>query len=136
MGSFSSMPVNTFKSSAASFTVRVIGPAVSWVAEIGIIPDRLSKPTVGLIPTIPQNEAGAIMEPSVSVPMATVQKLAATAAPEPELDPQGFRSRLTGFFVWPPRLLHPLVERVDLKFAHSLKFVLPRITAPERRSCL
>jgi len=58
---------------------------VSCVFEIGIIPERLNKPTVGFIPTIPQKDDGAITEPSVSVPIATVQKFAATAAPEPEL---------------------------------------------------
>jgi hypothetical protein len=33
-----------------------------------------------------------LMEPSVSVPTATAQRLAETAAPEPELDLQGERS--------------------------------------------
>ena len=74
---------------AASVTVLAIGPAVSCVFEIGIIPDRLTKPTVGLIPTIPLTEAGQTIEPSVSVPIATTQRLADTAAPEPALEPQG-----------------------------------------------
>jgi hypothetical protein len=77
---------------AASRTVRAIGPAVSWLCEIGIIPDLLTSPTVGLIPTNPFAEAGHTTEPSVSVPTATVHKFAAVAAPDPELDPQGLRS--------------------------------------------
>ena len=34
---------------------------------------------------------GHTIEPLVSVPMATTHKLAETATPEPELDPQGLR---------------------------------------------
>jgi len=86
-----STPTMAFSRMAASATVRVIGPAVSCVAEIGIIPDRLTSPTVGLMPTMPQKEAGAITEPSVSVPTATAHKLADTATADPELEPQGER---------------------------------------------
>src|ERR1700712_558641 len=129
------MPASAPKSMAASRTVLAIGPAVSCVFEIGIMPLRLNKPTVGLIPTIPQKEEGAITEPSVSVPMATTQRLAATAAPEPELEPLGLRFSITGFFVCNPRLLHPLVDLEDLKLAHSLKLVLPSKTAPAALSC-
>src|SRR5439155_565892 len=69
-------------------------------------------------------------EPSVSVPMPTTARLAATAAPVPELDPHALRSRTYGLCVSPPRPLHPLVECVERKFAHSLRLVLPMITAP------
>ena len=74
---------------AISFTVLPIGPAVSCVAEIGIMPERLIKPTVGFIPTMPLVDAGQVTDPSVSVPTATTQRFAETAAPEPELEPQG-----------------------------------------------
>jgi hypothetical protein len=57
------------------------------------MPERLTSPTVGLIPTTPHMEAGATMEPSVSVPTATVQSPAATATALPELEPQGLRSK-------------------------------------------
>src|SRR5438876_5967691 len=57
-------------------------------------PDRLTRPSVGLIPTMPQHVDGETIEPSVSVPIATAQRLAATATPEPELDPDGVRSRV------------------------------------------
>jgi hypothetical protein len=59
---------------------------------MGIIPDRLSNPTVGLMPTTPLMDEGQAIEPLVSVPIAAAHKLAATATPDPELDPQGFRS--------------------------------------------
>src|SRR5262245_24586466 len=113
---------------AASRTLRVIGPAVSWLWEIGMIPVRLIRPTVGLTPTIPQTVEGDTMEPSVSVPIAAAQRFAATATPEPALDPEGLRSSAYGFLVSPPRPLQPLVERSPRKLAHSLKLVLPRIT--------
>ena len=93
---------------AASLTVLAIGPAVSCVEEIGMIPLLLNNPTVGFMPTIPFTDEGETTEPSVSVPIATAHKLAATAAPEPELEPEGFLSKIYGFLVCPPRLLHPL----------------------------
>jgi len=72
--------------------VRVIGPAVSNVAAIGMTPLRLTSPTVGFSPTTPQALAGERIEPLVSVPIAATQRLADTAAPDPELEPEGFRS--------------------------------------------
>src|SRR5262249_39405975 len=99
-----------------------------------MIPERLTNPTVGLIPTIPFVVAGQTIEPSVSVPIATLQRLAETATPEPELEPQGLRSSAYGLRVNPPRPLQPLVEWVERKLAHSLRFVLPRMTAPASRN--
>src|SRR6516165_11575890 len=81
---------------AASATVRACGPMVSWVCEIGTTPARLVSPTVGLMPTTPLALPGHTMLPSVSVPSDTVAKLADAAAPEPELEPQGLRSRPYG----------------------------------------
>src|ERR1700693_3936121 len=99
-----------------------------------MIPARLTRPSVGLIPTIPLADDGHTIEPSVSVPIATAHMLEETAAPEPELEPQGFRSSTYGFFACPPRPLQPLDECVDRKFAHSLRFVLPSRIAPAARS--
>src|SRR3982751_4887763 len=98
------------------------------------MPARLIKPTVGLIPTSEFAFAGQTTEPSVSVPTPMVARFAAIAAPVPELDPHGLRSRAYGFFTCPPRPLHPLDECVERKLAHSLRFVLPRMTAPAARS--
>src|SRR5664279_61505 len=133
-GSCESTPASTESRAAASATVRVIGPAVSCVCEMGIMPVREISPTVGLMPTIPQLLDGETMEPSVSLPTATAQRLDATAVPEPELDPDGLRSNAYGFLVRPPRPLHPLVEWLERMFAHSLRLVLPRITAPAARN--
>ena len=67
---------------------RVIGPAVSWVWEIGITWVRDTSPTVGLSATMPLNEPGQTSEPLVSVPRAAAARLAAIAAPLPALEPQ------------------------------------------------
>src|SRR5712671_6398982 len=99
-----------------------------------MMPARLMRPSVGLIPTMPLIEAGQTTEPSVSVPTASAQRLAATAAPEPELEPHALRSSAYGLRVRPPRPLQPLTECDERKFAHSLKLVLPRMTAPAARS--
>jgi len=77
---------------AASVTLRAMGPAVSWLWLIGTMPLRLTSPSVGLMPTRPLNAAGQRIEPSVSVPIATVARPAAIAAPEPALEPHGLRS--------------------------------------------
>jgi hypothetical protein len=93
-----------------------------------MIPVLLTNPTVGLIPTIPLTEAGHTTDPSVSVPIATTQRLAATAT-EPALEPQGYDLKYKDSW-FAPLLLHPEQEDVDLKLAHSLKFVLPINMAP------
>ena len=82
---------------AASRNVRHIGPAVSCEKEMGMIPERLQSPTVGLIPTTPHADDGHMIEPPVSVPMVRAASEAAAAAPDPELDPHGFRSSAYGF---------------------------------------
>src|SRR5688572_33107810 len=97
------------------------------------MPERLTRPIVGLMPTRPFALDGQTIEPSVSVPTPIAARLAAIALPVPELDPQGLRSSTYGFLVCPPRALQPLDDLVERMFAHSLRFVLPRITAPAAR---
>jgi hypothetical protein len=58
---------------------------------MGITPERLVRPTVGLIPTTAFDEEGQRIEPSVSVPNDEAARFAAMAAAEPELEPQGVR---------------------------------------------
>ena len=76
-----------------SRNVRHIGPAPSWLCEIGTIPERLTRPTVGLIPASPFAEDGHTIDPSVSVPIPAAARFAEIPAPVPELEPQGLRSR-------------------------------------------
>ena len=83
----------------------------------------------------PHAADGHTIEPSVSVPIA--------GRAEARRD-RGRRARAraarrcgrarTDCAHCPPRPLQPLDECVDRKFAHSLRFVLPRITAPAARS--
>src|SRR6185503_1508842 len=122
------------RTATASATVRPCGPTVSWLCEIGTTPAREVSPTVGLMPTTPLLDDGLMIEPSVSVPRAAAARLAETATPEPELEPPGLRSSTYGLRVWRPRPLQPLDERVERKLAHSLRFVLPRMTAPASRN--
>src|SRR5207249_970077 len=100
---------------------------------MGTTPARLVSPTVGLMPTTPFAFAGQTMLPSVSLPNDTTAKFADVAAPEPELEPHGLRLMPYGLFVCPPRPDHPLTDSNDRKFAHSERFVLPRMTAPPAR---
>src|SRR3954447_14808201 len=123
----------TVRSSAASRTLAVIGPAVSWLWLIGTMWVRLTSPTVGFNPTIPLIAAGQVTEPSVSVPIASRTSPAATAAPLPLELPHGLRSIAHGLCVCPPSALHPEIELFDRMFAHSLRLVLPTITAPAAR---
>src|SRR6185436_10413712 len=109
-GSAGSAPARTPSRIAASLTVRHIGPAVSWVCDIGMMPDRETRPTVGLMPTSALVPEGHTMEPSVSVPTPMAARFAPTATPVPELEPQGFRSSAYALRHWPPRPLQPLTE--------------------------
>ncbi len=98
------------------------------------MPRRLISPPVGLMPTIPQALAGHRIEPSVSVPTASGASAAATPAAEPELEPDGLRSRACGLAVCPPSVDQPLVEWAERKLAHSDRLALPMMTAPAARS--
>ena len=55
---------------ALSVTFLVIGPGVSNVPDIGTIPFRLNKPTVGFSPTTELLLEGDRIDPEVSVPTA------------------------------------------------------------------
>ena len=94
--SSASGPAIAFSSSAASSTVRAIGPTVSNDHASGVTPRRLTRPSVGLSPTTPQAPAGMRIEPPVSVPSETAHRPAASAAPLPPLEPPGLRSRSQG----------------------------------------
>ena len=97
--SFGSTPEITSNTLAAEETELAIGPAVSCVEDIGIIPERLTSPTVGLMPTIPLTEEGQLTEPLVSVPIATSNSPVATTTPDPELEPHGVRISPYGLMV-------------------------------------
>src|SRR5262249_57084548 len=68
------------------------------------------------------------------VPGGAVARRAGAGAAEPELEPQGERSRTYGLTPCRPRPLQPLQGRVERKLAHSLRLALARMTAPASRS--
>src|SRR5437764_6209793 len=119
---------------ATSVTVRQIGPAVSWLWAIGMIPSCDRSPSVGLRPTTRLLPDGQTTDPSVSVPTAAAHRFAADATADPELDPHGSKLKRYGSRVKPPRALQPLNGANPRKFAHSDRFALPRTTAPAARS--
>src|SRR3990167_7448195 len=119
-----------FINMAAPRTDLVIGPAVSWLGEMGTMPSCGITPTVGLKPTRPLTLEGQMIEPLVSVPTPPAAREAAMAAPVPELEPQGLRSSMWGLRTCPPTEDQPLIEKFERKLAHWLRLVLPRITAP------
>ena len=91
--------------SAASSTVRVIGP---WCVK-GVKRPSVSawgmRPKDGFMPNTPQQLAGILMEPAPSLPSASGPSPAATAAAAPPLEPPAIRSRRHGFRVGPNRWL-------------------------------
>ena len=82
------------------------------------------RPNVGFSPTVPQKLAGMRMDPPVSDPMAAWHNPAATAAPEPRLEPPGIRVRSHG--------LH--TGGVTVPQAYSCVRVLPIRIAPAPRN--
>jgi hypothetical protein len=92
----------TASSAAASATVRVIGPGVSWLSAIGSTPVRLTRPSVGFSPTRLCDWDGLVIEPSVSVPTVSGARPSAAAVPEPLLDPLGVIDVSYGLSTCPP----------------------------------
>ena len=88
-GSSGSVPSSAVSSAAASATVLVIGPAVSWLAAMGTIPVRGMRPTVGLMPTSELAADGLRIDPDVSVPTVSGANPTAADTADPELEPLG-----------------------------------------------
>ena len=78
------------------------------VSALGFLAITLGWISVSVIQRVRDGTANteAAFEPQLEA----AQMLAATAAPDPELEPEGLRSRQYGLRVCPPRPLHPLVE--------------------------
>src|ERR1700728_3425559 len=86
----------TSSSSAASATVRAIGPSMLSPARSGRTGPRDIRPRVGLIPKTPQTLEGIRIEPPPSLPWAAGARPAATEAAAPPLDPPALRDRSHG----------------------------------------
>src|SRR5439155_1221171 len=111
---------------------RMLGgsPPVSTVDEIGSTPLRLTSPTVGFTPTTELAVDGLRIEPDVSVPTVIVASAAAAATAGPELDVLGVWLASYGLSTCPPRPLYPDGMPAVVKLANSVRFALPRTTAP------
>src|SRR5262245_48373959 len=90
----------TFSISAASCTVRVIGPRCATVPN-GDSGHAGTRPNDGFRPKSPVNAHGIRMEPPPSVPIVSGPKPAATAAAPPPEDPPGVFIVFHGFRVIP-----------------------------------
>src|SRR5205085_301440 len=91
-------------------------------------PSVESLPVVGFSPNVPHMDAGMRIEPPVSEPSAQGMMPAATAAPEPPLEPPVILVRSQGLYVGPiaeTALVPPA--------ASSCWFVFPRMMTPARR---
>src|SRR5262245_33196636 len=124
-GSRPSSPAITSSSNAASDTLAVIGPVWSSVPSIGNIPVYGTSPNVGFSPTMPDHDAGSLIDPPWSPPSAMSAAPVATSAAQPLDEPPveysgwaGFRTG-AGWLVWlPPE---------KQKFSHT---AFPTISPP------
>ncbi len=96
--------------------------------ENATTPYLLTRPYVGFIPTTPQKDAGCLMDPPVSDPMAAAASPAATAAAHPPLEPPGTLPGSQGF-----RVTWKIDVSVVDPMANSSMLVLPTMTAPAAR---
>src|SRR6516165_4050302 len=88
------------------------------------MPLRLTRPGVGLNETTSFQAPGRRIDANVSSPIATVEKFAVVAHPEPPDEPPTVRSRSYGLCEMPN--IEPNVSPA----AYSLRVVLPRMIAP------
>ncbi len=122
-GSAVSSPASTRHRSSVSAIPRAKVPSVSREGEKGLTPAMSMAPWLGLKPTTPQKDAGRSTEPAVWLPSAAGTMKSPTAAAEPLEEPPGVWAALCGLRVLP-----------GVKKANSVVTVLPRMTAPARRS--
>src|SRR5712664_4645278 len=111
--------------SAASSAVRARGPCTwpgsqaSGIGQFGV------SPGVGLMPTMPQNDAGIRIEQPKSVPCAKGTIPVATATADPPDEPEGLSAGFQGLRVTPNTSLKVLAPA-----ANSGVLVLPSTMAP------
>src|SRR5215213_9162145 len=91
----------TFSTASASAQESANTDTQSSDLHAGTTPSVLKRPGVGFRPTMLLNPAGTRPEPAVSVPSAKLTRPAATATPEPELDPPGMNAGSNGLRATP-----------------------------------
>ena len=127
--STSMAPPHASRNSAASATVRVIGPRTDMPCQPSAAGALDTRPRAGLSPNSPQHEAGMRIEPAPSEPNAAPTRPAATAAAEPPLDPPGVCPSDHGLRVVPNASVS-----VNGCAVSSGTWVLPMTIAPAARS--
>src|SRR5579875_3214568 len=90
------LPAITSSSSAASATVRAMGPLVPRPTRSGTSGPSEIRPRDGLIPNSPHTLLGMRIDPPPSLPWAAGARPAATAAAAPPLDPPADLDRSHG----------------------------------------
>ena len=102
LASTPSVPWMAANTIAASAALRQMGPTLSRLQLKVIPPLLLMLPNVGRKPLSPQVDAGEMIEPQVSVPIAKGTKPAAVAEAEPAEDPEEPVAGFQGLRVRPP----------------------------------
>jgi len=74
-------------------------PITSSDDAYAMSPNLETRPYVGFNPTTPQNDAGCLTLPPVSLPSDTIHCRAETAAADPPDDPPGTRDKSHGLAV-------------------------------------
>src|SRR6059058_3659127 len=128
-GAGTGSPLSTDHMSAASATVRAIGPTVSSDGTSGCTPAIGIRPHCGLSPTVPQYADGSRIEQPVSVPSPRSARPAASAAALPALEPPVVRPGRVGLRTVPYHGFWPITPH-----ANSSRLALPTITAPASTS--
>src|SRR5262245_58539855 len=106
-GSRASGPAITESMSAASRTVRVMGPLCDRAFQRSACGHMGTRPSEGLSPKIPHRADGMRIDPEPSEPWATGPSPAATAEPAPPDDAPDVRRRFHGLAQGgPSRLSH------------------------------
>src|SRR5215469_14871482 len=95
-GTRGELPAITASVSAQQATLTPMGPIESKLVDSGVAPSRGTRYCVGFRPVSPQNAAGILTEPPVSVPIATAAMPSATEIGAPEEEPPGMRARSWG----------------------------------------
>ena len=116
----------TLSSSAASDTVRAIGPSWFIVSQpCTAWGQEGTRPNWGFRPATPQRAAGILIEPPPSLPTASGDSPAASPAAAPPLEPPTVFFLSQGFQVGPNTELS-----VTATSPNSGTLVLPSITPP------
>src|SRR6185369_10144986 len=93
------LPLTACANRLTSCTVRANRPTVSSDHEKHFIPAVGSTAKLGLKPTMPQYDAGRMVEPPVCDPIASGTRPAATAAADPDDEPPGVQPGAAGLSV-------------------------------------